>query len=231
MARSRQAGFTLIELLVAMALLGFMMLIVWSTTSGAIFAHRSVGKNQERDHEIRVSLNRIVRDLSSAYLSANEQASGLEPRTRLVGKDQGDIHELVFSSMAHTVLWGDANESEQTVISYLPEADPDNRSTTNVVRHELRRPPNDTRQKEVPEIDILVRDVKKLSFEYYDWREKTWQTTWDTSQADGERGRLPSRIRVTLEIDEAGEDGRKRTVKYQTQARLMLQEELKFFTN
>ena len=82
-------------------------------------------------------------------------------------------------------------------------------------------------------MDLLVRGIKKVRFEYWDWKDKQWQETWDSTQADAERGRVPTRVRITLEVEpppgaSPGETG---GAKYVTQARLMLQEELKFFTN
>lgn len=229
--RSNQDGFTLIELLVSLTILAAMMLIVWTTTTGAVFARKNLNEAQERDHEIRVAMTRITRDLGSAYISANERTTGLERRTMFIGKDDGDVHELQFSTMAHMVLWADANESEQTVVTYKGEPDPDNRSITNLVRYELRRPPNDNRDEEKPEIDTLVRDVQKVHFEYYDWREKDWSRTWDSTQADGERGRVPTRVRIVIELEEENDEQKKRTLRFETQARIMLQEELRFFAN
>ncbi|HUS63948.1 MAG TPA: prepilin-type N-terminal cleavage/methylation domain-containing protein [Kofleriaceae bacterium] len=230
----RQQGFTLIEVLIAVAVLGIMMMLAWSTIRGAVEARRNLEVSQERDSEIRVGLARMVRDLSSAYISANEEQGVLERRTMFIGKSEGTVDELRFSSMAHSVLWANANESEQTVITYMSEADPDDRTRTNLVRRELRRPNNDPsgrRDKEPAELDLLVRDVERVKLEYYDWKDKSWKERWDSTQADGERGRLPTRVRITLEIEEEDRDGDKEKVKYVTQARVMLQEELRFYTN
>ena len=69
-------------------------------------------------------------------------------------------------------------------------------------------------------------DVQKVKFEYYDWRAKDWKDDWDSTQADGERGRLPERVRITIEIENGEGTG---TMKYTTTARPMLQEQLNFF--
>jgi len=227
-----ERGFTLIELLISLALVAFMMMLAWQTTSTAIFTRKNLALEQERDHELRVATSRMVRDLGSAYLSSNEDQSSIERRTLFVGKSEGTVDELRFSTMAHEVLWADANESEQTVVTYQGEADPDDRSKTNLVRKELRRMPDPLEsQGETPaEVDLLVRDIERVKFEYYDFRDKTWKERWDSTQADAERGRLPTRVRITVEVGiDRGDDHA--TVKYITQARLAMQEELKFFTN
>ena len=229
---ANQRGFTLIELVVSLSIVAFMMMLAWQTTSTAIFTRKNLSLEQERDHELRVATSRMVRDLGSAYLSANEDQSTIERRTRFVGKSEGTVDELRFSTMAHEVLWADANESEQTVITYSAEADPDDRSKTNLVRKELRRMPDplDSQSETPAEVDLLLRDVERVKFEYYDFRDKGWKDRWDSTQADAERGRLPTRVRITIEIAiSRGDD--KDTVKYITQARLPLQEQLNFVTN
>lgn len=224
-----QGGFTLVELVLAIAILGFMMLVAWSVISGTATARTNLAVRQDRDHELRVATAVMVRDLSSAYLSSNEDQSLVERRTMFIGKTGSDVDDLRFSTMAHRVLWADANESEQTVIAYAAEPDPDQSGITNLVRREQRRPSNETSREERAELDVLLRDVRRVQFEYWDWKNKEWHDDWDSTQADGERGRLPTRVRITIEVPSGADDGA--TVKYQTQARLMIQEELKFFTN
>ena len=231
-SRSSEGGFTLIELIISLGLVAFMMMLAWQTISAAIFTRKNLAFEQERDHELRVATSRIVRDLGSAYLSSNEDQSSLERRTVFVGKSEGTVDELRFSTMAHEVLWADANESEQTVVTYMAETDPDDRGKTNLVRKELRRMPDplESRGETPAEVDLLIRDVERVKFEYYDFKDKSWKQRWDSTQVDAERGRLPTRVRVTIEVAiQRGDD--KETVKYITQARLTLQEELKFFTN
>lgn len=230
--RRSEAGFTLIELVISLGIVAFMMMLAWQTTSAAIFTRKNLAFEQERDHELRVATSRIVRDLGSAYLSSNEDQSSMERRTLFIGRSEGTVDELRFSTMAHEVLWADANESEQTVVTYMAESDPDDRSKTNLVRKELRRMPDplESRGETPAEVDLLIRDVERVRFEYFDFKDKSWKQRWDSTQVDAERGRLPTRVRVTIEVAiHRGDD--KETVKYITQARLPLQEELKFFTN
>lgn len=227
-ARRGEQGFTLVELVLAIAILAFMMLVAWSVITGTVFARKNLQERQERDHEIRVAMAVMVRDLSSAYLSSNEEQGVIERRTMFIGKVGSDVDDLRFSTMAHRVLWADANESEQTVVAYSAETDPDKTSVKNLVRREQRRQSNEPSRQEPAELDLLLRDVQRVQFEYYDWKAKEWKGDWDSTKPDAERGRVPTRVRITLELPNGDGSG---TVKYVTQARPMLQEELKFFTN
>jgi general secretion pathway protein J len=222
-----QAGFTLVEVLIALSILAFMMTIAWSTTSNSSQAKRHFEAIEERNHEIRLAQARMVKDLSSAYLSGNEDQNRQERRTLFLGKSHGSVDELRFSSLGHKSLWAEANESEQTLIAYFADSDLEDRSKTNLLRRESRRLSNEPWKSEPAEIDVLLRDIEKVEFEYFDWRDSEWKEDWDTTSPAAQKGRLPTRVRITIEVKtEEGE-----TVKYMTQARIMMQEELRFFAN
>ncbi len=223
--RRGQAGLTLLEVLIALTVLSFMLIMVWYTTSSSIDVKNNMEIQQEREHEIRVAMNRMVKDLQSAYLSANETVNLDNRRTLFVGKSTRPVDELRFSSLGHRVLWAESNESEQTWISYSAEDDPDDRSKTNLVRYESRRLSNEPWQSEPAEIDVLLRDIEQVELEYFNWEDNEWQEGWDTTKVDAEKDRLPERVRITITMRaEEGDSEYKRV----SQARIPMQEQLKF---
>lgn len=219
----------MIEVLIAMSLLVFMMSSAWYTVSGTQRAKMRFEEIQERNHELRVAMARLAKDISSAYISKNEDQNLQERRTLFKGRSHGSVHELRFSSLGHVSLWADANESEQTLISYSAEPDLEDPNITTLVRRESRRLSNEPWKREPAEMDVLLRGIVKLEFEYWDWRSDEWKDDWDTTRADGQKGRLPTRVRIKLEA-KTRLDG-DNTIKLQTQARIMMQEELQFFAN
>jgi general secretion pathway protein J len=223
---NRQRGFTLIELTISLGIIAFMVLTAWAVISGTTTTKKYAERVQMRNHEIRIAMNRMASDISSAYISANQQQNRDEPRTMFKGKSAGDVDELRFSSLGHVTLWADSNESEQTQIYYYAESDPEDSSMTNLLRREQRRLSDENWKSEPAQVDVLLRDIEKVSFEYWDWENQEWKDDWDTSAADGKKGKLPTRVRITVEV-ERGDD----EVKYVTQARIALLEELQFFAN
>ena len=201
-----------------------MMTLAWRTISNTSDARRSSGTYQERNHELRIALGRVVADFESAYLSRNEDANSNHPRTMFVAKSGSRVPEIRFSTMGHRVLWADANESEQTVISYLAVNAKDRAGQVDWVRAERRRPSNEPPEDEPAEYDVLARNIDKVELEFWNWKNLEWQDTWDTTQSDGQRGWLPSRVKITITIKDA--DGK--DIKYTTQARIMMQEALLF---
>lgn len=216
-----QSGMTLMEIMIAMAILAFMMALAYSTTSNTTRTKKTFESLESRMREIRVGLSRVVYDLEHAYLSKNEDLAAMERRTMLIGKDGGDVDELRFSSFAHQQLWADANESDQTLVSYYAEADREDSSKVNWLRREQRRLTNPTESyKEMPaEVDVVLPDIKKVDFDYWDWKDQEWKSDWDTTKADGQKDRLPTRVRITVTYMVDGVEE-----KISTQARLLLQE-------
>jgi general secretion pathway protein J len=219
MTARNQAGMTLIEVLIAMAMVSFMLVMAWSTTSSVSEAQKYFQDVQERNHEIRVALNRMARDISSAYISGNEDTNFDNRRTLFLGKEDTPVDELRFSSLGHVSLWANANESEQALISYHAVRDRDDGSRTNLVRRESRRLSNEPWESEPAEADLLLRNVERVAFEYFDPRDNEWQDGWNSTQTDAEGDRLPERVRITVTV-RLGE----REVTYSTQARIMMQE-------
>ena len=216
---------TLLELMVATAVMTSMMFITWQVITSTASAKRSVETQLEGDHEIRIALERIVRDIEGAYLSTNENQNEKNRRTLFIGKDASDIDDLRFSSMVHSSLWADAKESEQTMITYLKEADKDDSSKTNILRWESRRLSNKDWDDEPAEVDVLLHNVKRLDFTFYDPKDTDWSDTWDSTNT--QTGRLPAYIKIRLEIEGNGDS---KPLVFTTQARPMLQEQLRFFS-
>jgi prepilin-type N-terminal cleavage/methylation domain-containing protein len=223
-SRKLQAGMTLIEVMIAVSILVVMMSLAWKTIANTSESKKVFEKYEERNHELRMALGRVVRDFESAYLSLNEDVNAVHPRTMFVAKSSFKFPEIRFSTLDHRVLWADANESEQTVISYLAHDDPEHAGATDWIRREQRRESNELPDAEPADYDVLVHDVLAVKLEFFNWKNNDWQDTWDTMQSDGQRGWLPSRVRIT--VITKGPDGK--DIKLVTQARVWMQQALNF---
>ena len=224
MARKPQAGLTLLEVMIACAIMVVMMALAWRTISNTSDSRRTFEKSEERNHEIRMALDRVVRDFESAYLSRNEDITAGHPRTMMIAKARTPMPDIRFSTLGHRPLWADANESEQTVIWYMPHNNPDNRGQIDWIRREQRRESNQPPEEEASDFDVLVHDIAAVKIEFWNWKNLEWVDTWDTTQSDGQRGMLPTRVRITLIVKSA--DGK--DIKLSTEARILMQEMLNF---
>ena len=222
--RRTQAGMTLMEVMIAIAILVIMMTLAWKTIANTSESKKVFERYEERNHELRMALGRIVRDFEAAYLSLNEDPNAVNRRTMFIAKSSFKLPDVRFSTLGHRVLWADANESEQTVISYVAHDDPEHAGVVNWIRREQRRPSNEQPDAEPAEYDVLVHDLTAAKLEFFNWKTAEWQDTWDTTKQDGQRGFLPSRVRITLTTK--GSDDKE--TKVTTQARIWMQEALNF---
>ncbi len=218
--RRGQPGLTLVELLIAMFIMALMMVLGWTTINSAGDARTTFEAIEDRNHEVRVAMARMVNDLEAAYLSKNENQNLDNRRTLLKGSED----RLTVSTFSHTPLWADANESDQSIVVYYLDEDRKTPGVRSLFRRELRRPSNERVDDEPAEVDVLLRGVDKLQLEYWDWKDKDWQSSWDTTKLDSEKDRLPVRIRISIEYKNPRGD----KLQLSTQARLLLQEALQF---
>jgi general secretion pathway protein J len=218
-----EAGMTLLEIMIAIAIMMMMMMMAWRMISNTSTTRVGVEKYEERNHELRMAMARVVSDFESCYLSRNEDINNSHPRTLLVAKPGNKVPDVKFSTMSHRVLWADANESDQTVIQYLVRSNPEHPGQYDWVRREQRRPSNQPPEEEPADYDILATDIENVKFEFWNWKNLDWQDNWDTTQSDGQRGWLPTRVRITLTVK-----GQDHDVKLVSQARIIMQETLNF---
>ena len=223
--RKPQRGLTLIELMIAIAIFAMMMALAWRTISNTSEARRNFERYEERNHELRMALARIAADFEMAYLSKNEDTNASHPRTMMIARSGSRVPDIHFSTLGHRPMWADANESEQTVIYYLQHQDrlaqkEQSTGQIDLIRREQRRPSNLPPEEEPSDYDVLVHDIQQLKIEFFNWKTLEWQDTWDTTQSDGQKGWLPSRVRITIVVKKY--DGG--DLKLSTQARIGMQE-------
>jgi prepilin-type N-terminal cleavage/methylation domain-containing protein len=220
--RKPQAGLTLIEIMVASAVMVIMMSLAWRTISNTSDARRSFEAYEQRNHELRMALDRTVRDFEEMYLSANEDQTQTHRRTMMIVKQRTPVPDARFSTLGHRPLWADAHESDQTVIEYLSRQDPDHPDRYDWIRREQRRQSNQPPEEEPSDYDILAHDIVNVKLEFWNWKNLEWIETWDTTQSDGQRGYLPSRVRITITY----KNGEGKELKLTTEARVQMQEQL-----
>lgn len=199
-------GFTLMEVLISLSILAGMSTIVWGSFSMTAETKRKVEEIEDRYHQIRLSLNRMSRELSMAYLSKNDQPMAQTPRTLFTHTRNSSVDELMFSNFAHVRMRENAKECDQGVIRYFSATDPDDSSITNLMRRETRRLGSLKPDEEGPAY-ILLQDVEELHFEFFDEQMNEWRDTWNTRSLDGQPDRLPTKVKIELTVkDERGKE-------------------------
>jgi general secretion pathway protein J len=163
----RARGFTLIEVMIAVsitAIVGAMALGAFQRSSAA---RQAVADQDERIGGARAALGRMARELSSAFLSEHFDRRRYRDRpTVFKGRDGGDRDSVLFATMAHTRSLRDAKESDQSVVEYFVDVDPDAPGSYALFRREKVRIDDEPDRGGVR--SLLLHHVAGLDVDYWD---------------------------------------------------------------
>ncbi|MFK7985280.1 MAG: type II secretion system protein GspJ [Sandaracinaceae bacterium] len=206
MRRSR--GMTLVEVLVAITILGIVATVVFGGFSQTMRNKRRIEAQADRAHVIRVALERLVSELSMAYVSihVNPNPALQTMNTCFIGGRSGPAHRVDFTSFSHRRLYRDAHESDQNELSYFVTDHPEFRDMRVLARREQNRIDDDPQSGGTTQ--ILVEDVVDFEMEYLDQATGQWTDQWDTREVTGQPNRLPIQVQIRLTVvDETAERG------------------------
>ncbi len=197
-----QRGLTLIEVMISFAVLGMMVISVWSSFKGTMKGMETSEEIQDRYAIVRNGVARITSELSMAYLSHNRPLDDLKHYTLFEGRDSFETDSVTFSAFAHQRVRKDSNESDQSVIQYFVMQDPDNPRRTHLYRRESRRLTGDKPEdmEQFYPAYVLIEDVVSFDVKYWDNRNLEWLDEWRTMQLDMQADRLPERVKLKIGV-------------------------------
>ncbi|MGE0791431.1 MAG: type II secretion system protein GspJ [Sandaracinaceae bacterium] len=208
--RRGRRGMTLIEVMVAVTILSMVAIITFSGFSQTMRNKRRIEEMADRSHVIRSAMERMVREISMAYVSiqVNPNPALQTMNTCFIGGRQGPGHRLDFTSFSHRRLYRDAHESDQNEISYFVTDHPDERSQRVLARREQNRIDQDPQSG--GSIQIMVEDVLDLELEYFDHVTGEWTDSWDTRDLTHQPNRLPTFVQIRLTVPDERAPNRRR---------------------
>jgi general secretion pathway protein J len=217
-------GFTLMEVMVAVAITAFIGTIVSMAFSTGFRTKELIEGEAERYRMVRVALNRMAREIGSAFVSDRYDPKRYRDANDRPTNFVGEEDRLLFTTMSHQRLYTDSKESDQAVVEYFVENSTEKNARS---RQDLKRRVNPNvgeRMDRGGTTDVLFENVKKVEFAYWDSERKEWEDEWDTRRNE-RKSILPTRVRITVFApDENGKEAR-----YTTQVRIMMNTELTRF--
>jgi general secretion pathway protein J len=226
MSRVRARGMTLIEVMVAVAIMAGIAVLIHGVMLSLSNGKNSEGVRAERVHEGREAMQRIVRDLSAAYISMHvPPIQALQTsRTAFVGRSSSAFDRIDFTAFAHLRTERDAHESDQAEVGYFVVRDPDIDDKWDLVRRE--QTPIDYDPLRGGIVNVVAENVDEFHLRYMDPITGQWVTTWDSMQITGQPNRLPLEVEITIEIKGVGEDAP--PYRYTTKVFIPMQQPLNF---
>jgi len=210
-------GLTLAEIMIAVAITAIIGVMIMGAFQRTYAAKELAEAMDARESMGRVALTRLARELSEAYLSDHwDRAQFREPPTLFAGKDLGLRDELTFTAMGHARLARDVKESDESLLAYTVEPDPDHPGELALYRREkvhLDQDPDRGGAKAV-----VCEHVISFHVEYWDWKKQEWAKEWVTTSTD-HANILPTRVKIQLGLKMPG--GPERLLETQTRIALV----------
>ena len=217
----KQSGVTLIEMMVAMAILAIVATLMYTGFTQTSKNKQRVEAELDRNHEVRMGIERMARELSMAFMSAqiNPDLSLQVVKTGFIGKEAGGGSRVDFTSFSHKRLYRDAHESDQNELSYFMADDPDDSRLKVLARREQSRIDNDFEKG--GRTQIMIRNITGFELQFLDPTSGEWISTWDSTQAAMQFNRLPTQVRIKVTLPPAGSTGE--DLVFATRAEVMMQ--------
>jgi general secretion pathway protein J len=160
--KAASRGMTMIEVVVAMGILAMVAVLIHGVIDSLSRGKKAEGMRSDRAHEGREALQRIVRDLSSAYLSLHVPAvqALITSKTAFVGRSSIPFDRVDFTAFAHRRTERDSHESDQAEVGYFVVGDPDVPGKMDLVRRE--QTPIDIDPLKGGIVDVVAEDVSEF---------------------------------------------------------------------
>jgi general secretion pathway protein J len=220
----RARGFTLLEVIFAVGVTAMMGVLIAAAFQSGYRAKQLVEQEADRYRALRTGSDRMVREISGAFVSDHYDTRRYRDQNDRPTNFIGARDRLLFTSMAHQRLYADAKESDQMVVEYFTKSTPTpgGQPRLNLMRREDSI--LDDRMDRGGTEDVIIEDIKRIDFAYWDSDKKDWVDEWDTRRVE-KKSILPVRVRISISaLDENGREAR-----YMTQARIVLNTEIPRF--
>jgi general secretion pathway protein J len=224
MSGASRRGFTLLEIMIAVAITALMGAMVSMAFQTGFHAKEVVEEEADHYRMLRASMNRMAREISSAFVSDRYDASRYRDQNDRPTNFIGESDSLTFATFAHQRLYTDAKESDQAIVEYSLQTSTERGANGRMDLMRRENPNVGDRMDRGGGTDVLFEGAKKVEFAYWDSERKEWEDEWDTRRTE-KKSILPTRVRITVvALDENGKE-----VRYTTQTRVMLNTELPRF--
>ncbi len=193
--RPAQGGFTLLELLIALALLGMMLVLLYSALNFSIRAWDTGDARAEQAARQRIVLSFLRRNLAQIF---PVRWRGI-PESKIAF--QGDKRELRFVSTLNVVAGDAMTGGLQWGLLSVADDEKEGKHFSSLF---LKRGPFDNFAKDWSGLDDakpirLLEGVKEFELDYFgaenDMAEPKWEEKWDNPL------RMPQLVRLRIKLD------------------------------
>jgi general secretion pathway protein J len=187
-------GFTLLEILIAIFILGVVLTTVYASYSSTLRVAHDVEYENGVYKMARISMDRMIKDLSSLQLSGD--SFFLRAEKKVIGNR--DFGFLVFWATAHLAFSENEVSGNPASISYFVKEDQGGRGFS-LWRADV--PGTKPSPGKNPDGGfVLCQNIESLSLKFYDAGGRETDH-WDSSSASSEqKGKAPAAIKIEMNL-------------------------------
>lgn len=195
----------MIEVLVSLAIFSALAVLLLGTVAQVTRTQKNSESQLETLSMTRQALDRVLQDVSQAYLSKNQVDFQTQTAsTFFEASPKEAIDEVRFSYMGHVSYDKDAKEADTGIVRYYGQPDNDEQQGFfQLIREEKPRIQKDySVDKSITVIPVCQRVVKfELRYRRVNTSSsKEWVDTWSTQGATGKSFTLPYRVSARLVV-------------------------------
>lgn len=190
-------GFSLIEVMISLSILAFMGAALFTILKNATDMQDEERARSDLHNMGRNTMERMRRELSQAFLSANQTE---EYKTHFKATDRDPIDEIDFVTRAHEKHYPDVREGDLAEVGYRSEEGHEDGAFRTLLHREATV--IDDRHDQGGLTLPMCHHVRELNFRFFDESKEEWVEEWDTEGADTPL-RLPRAVEIRLELEDA----------------------------
>ena len=188
----------MLEVMVSLVIIAMVSLLIYGAFDSMSRGKKGEAIRVDRARQGREAVLRMVREMSSAYLSMHTPTSPalISRNTAFIAHNGAQFDRVDFTAFAHRRVEKDSKESDQAEVGYFVVKDPDVADKMDLVRRE--QTPIDFEPKKGGTVNVLAENVEAFDLRFLDPQTGTWTDSWDTQQISGQPNRLPLEVKIVL---------------------------------
>jgi general secretion pathway protein J len=190
--QSYRTGFTLVEILIAIFILSLVMATVYVSYTGTLKTSRQLEEEGALYQMVRVSMDRLISDLSS--LSMSSGSFNLSAEKKKSGNHE--FHSISFWSSAHLALGENESEGRPATIGYYVKENNDGKSFS-LWRSDVPGSVDDETKKAEGGF-IICKNIEAFNLTFYDSAGRENDSWNSSSTQENSQGTVPATIKIEL---------------------------------
>jgi len=193
--KKNNKGFTLIELMMGALILAMIGTLCYGALWGTFKTQKTIAGRSDIQELGTSLINKIRMDMAQTFYVKSRR-----PLTRFKSENLGKLDKITFTALVHIPTQENAHESDQALITYETEPDPENPQNNILKRRETPIiAPTDDAELAQGDFVKVTNKIQEFDLQFYDGLK--YQPEWDI-ESQVTQNKLPSLIKIRLVLQD-----------------------------